>query len=77
MTYSEIVNYPRYLDRNTYPVVAHVEIDAERLCQFESLIEDQTQTRVLGHDLVGNDRVVVHVGCTSDDVRRCLENAWV
>lgn len=76
MRYSEIADYPRHWNQKTYPVIAHIEIDKTRLRQFENLIDDQTQTRVLGHDLVDEDQVVVHVACTSDDVRRHLESAW-
>lgn len=76
MRYSDIIDYPRTRNRKAYPVVAHIEIEGTRLRQFESLIEDQTQTRMLGHDLIDEGWVVVHVGCTSDEVRLHLESAW-
>lgn len=76
MTYDEIISYPRKWDRAAYPIVAHIEIDAEKFSRFERLIDDQTQTRMLGHDLVSADRIVVHVACANERVKQSLENRW-
>ena len=76
MPYSDIEDYPRHWDKSKFPVLAHIEIDAARWSEFERLASDQTQVRVLGHDLGDDDRIVAHVGCTSDDARRRLENRW-
>ena len=73
MDYSEIRDYPRHWDEDRFPVVAHIEIDAARWDEFERLASDQTQVRVLGHDLGNDDRIVAHVGCTSEEAKRRLE----
>ncbi len=73
----EIINdYPRFWNRETYPIVAHVSIEAKHFDQFERLAADQTQVRVLGHDLADHDQIIVHVACISADVRRRLEIRW-
>lgn len=76
MLYSDIETYPRVWDRAKFPVIAHVEIDAARWADFDRLASDQTQVQVLGHDLADDDRVVAHVACTSDEVKRRLEDRW-
>lgn len=76
MTYDEITRYPRRRDVNQFPVVAHIEIDAEDWTEFQRLAEDQTQIKVVGHDLADDDRVVAHVACTSDKTRERLEARW-
>ena len=75
--YSDIETYPRGWNKVQFPVVAHIEILAERWSEFDRLAEDQTQVQVLGHDLADDDRIVAHVGCTSDVVKRRLENRWM
>ena len=76
MKYSEIISYPRGWDQGQFPVVAHLEIEAERFTELERRVGDQTQARVLGHDLVASGIIVAHVGCTSEQVRRNLEGMW-
>ncbi len=44
--------------------------------EFERLVADQTQVRVLGHDEAGNGWIVAHVGCTSKAAKRRLEKRW-
>jgi hypothetical protein len=70
MRYSDIIDYPRPWNRQKYPVVAHASIAAGQLRDFERLIEDQTQTAVLGHDVTDEDQVLVYVACTTDDVKQ-------
>jgi hypothetical protein len=76
MTYNEITSYPRAWNKTLYPEVAHIEIPAEKFRRIERLIDDQTQTRVLGHDLLDANWIVLHVGCTSVDVKARLERRW-
>ena len=76
MLYTDIETYPRGWDKDRFPVIAHIEIDAARWAEFDRLASDQTQVQVLAHDLADDDRVVAHVGCTSDAVKRRLENRW-
>ena len=76
MRYLDILSYPRHHDEKRFLVVAHVKIEAAQLRQFEDMVADQTQTCVLGHDLIGDGEIVVHVGCATDDVRHAIENAW-
>ncbi len=73
----EIINeYPRPWNRDTHPIVTHIEIEAEHFDQFERRAADQTQIRVLGHDLSDHGQIVVHVACTSADAKRRIENRW-
>jgi hypothetical protein len=76
MRYSEIIDYPRSWNRETHPIVAHIEIEAEQFSEFQRFTADQTQVRVLGHDEAGNGRIVAHVACTSADAKRRIENRW-
>lgn len=76
MKYSEIVDYPRPWNRDTHPVVAHIEIEAERFGEFKRLAADQTQVRVLGHDEGNHGQIVVHVGCASAEAKRRIESRW-
>ena len=76
MRYSEIVDYPRSWNRDTHPVVAHIEIEAERFGEFERLAADQTQVRVLGHDEGSHGQIMVHVACASDEAKRRIESRW-
>lgn len=76
MLYTEITNYPRPWNRETHPVVGHIEIEAEHFSEFERMTADQTQVRVLGHDEGSHGRFVMHVGCTSELVQRRLASRW-
>ena len=76
MRYSDFVDYPRHWDRDRYPYVAHVFIPTTQFRAFEDLIEDQTQTKILGHDAADEDQVLVYVACTSDDVKDMIESRW-
>jgi hypothetical protein len=76
MKYSDIVSYPRTWNKATHPAVAHIEIPAEDFREVERLIGDQTQTKILGHDLGDDDHVIIHVACTTDAVKRRLESRW-
>lgn len=76
MPYSEIIDYPRPWNRETYPVLAHLEIEAEHYSEFERSAADQTQVRVLGHDEGSHGRIVMHVACTSELVQRRLAGRW-
>ena len=76
MMYSEIVSYPRPWNKERFPSVANVFIPAEQFRAFEQLIEDQTQTAMLGHDIAEDDLVLIYVGCTSDEVKDKLEARW-
>lgn len=76
MKLSEITSYPRPWKRATFPFVAHVEIDAARWGDFQSLIEDQTQLRILGHDLADDDQLVVHIACTTEHAKNLVESRW-
>lgn len=76
MRYSEIVDCPRSWNRDTHPIVAHIEIEAERFGEFERLLADQTQVRVLGHDEGSHGQIVVHVGCVSAEAKRRIESRW-
>ena len=76
MRYSEITQYPRRWNQEKYPVVAEVEVEIRHRHRVEEAIADQTQTTIIGHDLIGNDRAVIYVGCTSDKVCRAVESAW-
>jgi hypothetical protein len=76
MQYSEITHFPRYWNSNQFPFLAHVVINATEFGLFEELAADQTQLRVLGHDLAANGQVIVHVGCTTKEARELLESRW-
>ena len=76
MRYSEIIDYPRPWNRAKFPCVAHVIVQAEQFSNVERLIEDQTQTTVLGHDLEEHDQVIIYVGCVSDEVKAKVESRW-
>ncbi len=72
----EILSYPRTFNHDVFPVVAHVIIPAQNLANFERLIDDQTQTRIVGHDVADDGLVVVYVACTSDAVKARVERQW-
>jgi hypothetical protein len=76
MRYSDFADYPRPWNRQRYPVVAHVFIATSQFRDFERLVEDQTKTALLGHDVTDNDEVLVYVACTSDDVKDMIESRW-
>lgn len=76
MRYSEIVDYPRPWNRETHPIIAHIEIEAERFGEIERLVADQTQVRVLGHDEGSHGQIVVHVACASAEAKRRIESRW-
>ncbi len=76
MKYSEIVDHPRSWNRDTHPVVAHIEIETEQLGEFERLLADQTQVRVLGHDEGSHGQVVAHVAYASAEMKRRIESRW-
>jgi hypothetical protein len=76
MPYSNVTTYPRPWNREVYPVVAHIEIEAKRWHELERRIGDQTQAQVLGHDDAGGELLVAHVACTSDAVARRLTVRW-
>jgi hypothetical protein len=76
MRLADITNYPRGWDSSAHPVVAHIEIPASRLPDFETRAADQTQIRILGHDYSDNEFVIVHVGCASEKAKRRLEQWW-
>lgn len=76
MKYSEIASFPRYYDAAKFPVRALLSVDARDFADVERLIEDQTQAKVVGHDLADDDRIHIHVVCTTDAVRRRLESRW-
>jgi hypothetical protein len=77
MRYSDIiVDYPRHWDSAKLPYIAHVEIQTSQLRDIESLIGDQTQTRMLGHDLADDGLIVVHIACTTEDVQQQVEDRW-
>lgn len=76
MRYSDIIDYPRSWNRETHPIVAHIEIEAGQFREFERRVANQTQVRVLGHDEAGNGRIVAHVGCTSEVAKCRIENRW-
>jgi hypothetical protein len=76
MRYSDIADYPRRWDRDRYPSVAHVYIATGQFGDFERLIEDQTQTTMLGHHIADDGKVLVYVACSSDDVKDSIESHW-
>ncbi len=76
MLYSDIIDYPRPWNREKYPVLAHLEIEAEQHIDFERKAADQTQVCVLGHDEGSNGCIVMHVGCTTELVQRRLASRW-
>lgn len=76
MNYSLITSYPRPWNRETHPFVAHIEIPAKDFREVERLIDDQTQTKILGHDLSDDDYIVLHVACTSQTVKDRVESRW-
>ena len=76
MRFSDISSYPRAWNREIYPIIGHVEVDAESFRDIERDIKDMTQTTVLGHDLADHDRIIIHVACTTEDVRGRLERRW-
>ena len=76
MPYTNVTHFPRPWDREVFPVVAHVEILAERWAELQRVVGDQTQAQVLGHDDIGGDLLVAHLGCTSETVARRLTARW-
>ena len=76
MPYSNITHYPRPHNRETHPVIGHVRIEAARWSEFDRVVSDQTQAKVLGHDDLGGEFIVAHVACTSDAVLGRLRERW-
>lgn len=76
MRFSEVSSYPRSWNQDAFPYIAHAEISTTQWGNFQRLIEDQTQTCILGHDLVDDDTVVAHVGCRSEKTRDLIESRW-
>lgn len=76
MRFSEIAGFPRHYDDRKYPVRALLLVEARDFRDIERIIEDQTQARVIGHDLADDDRIYIHVACTTDAVRKRLESRW-
>lgn len=76
MKYSDITDYPRQWDKSRFPVIVHIEIEAEKLEQLERRAADQTQVRVLGHDEAGGGLIVVHVAAATEAAKRRFESRW-
>jgi hypothetical protein len=76
MRYSEIIDCPRPWNRAKYPSVAHVILPAEKFSTIERLIQDQTKTTVLGHDLEEHDQVIIYVGCSSEADKAMVESRF-
>ena len=76
MKFSKVIFYPRGWNPQKYPVLAHLDIEAELMSDIERLIDDMTQAKVIGHDLAAGGRVVLHVACTSSKVKRLIESRW-
>ncbi len=76
MPNSNITHYPRPWDCEVYPMVTHIEIEAARWSEFDRVVGDQTQAQVLGHDDLGGEFVIAHVGCTFETVARHPADRW-
>jgi hypothetical protein len=60
----------------SHPILAEISIDTGRLYDLERLNADNPDTRIVGHDNPDNDRMTVFVACSSEEVRRRLEDGW-
>jgi hypothetical protein len=77
MRYSDIIDYHRHWDSAKFPFVAHVEIASSHLRDLATLINDQTQMKMRGHDLANDGLVVVHIACASEEVQHQVKDRWV
>ena len=59
----------------SHPILAEITIDPAHWYDFERLDADNLATRIVGNDIL-NDRMTVFVGCSSQQVRRRLEDGW-
>jgi hypothetical protein len=73
MRINDPADYPRYYNRDTHPIITHIVIAVRDFPETERLIQDQTQAKLIGHDLRDDDRIVIHVACATQDTRRRLE----
>jgi hypothetical protein len=76
MRLSDITDYPRGWDRNRFPFVVQFEISKGRFEDFETRAADQTQIRLLGHDVGDDGEVTVHVGCATEEAGRRIKKWW-
>ena len=76
MRYSEIIDFPRSYDRQKFPVIALLDVEARIAQNVENVIASMTQAKVVGIDLGDDDRIHIHVACTSEAVKDRLESRW-
>jgi hypothetical protein len=60
----------------SHPILAEIVIDPVDWVQFERLNDDNPAARILGHDTSSDGRMTVFVACSSDGVRKRLEDGW-
>jgi hypothetical protein len=73
MRANDPASYSRSWNRDTHPIITHIMVAATDFAEIERLVQDQTSTRVLGHDVSDGHQVVMHVACATEEVRRHLE----
>ncbi len=71
MKLEDILNCPSGYDRIQYPSIAHIVVAEDRVAEFESPADGNSQIRVLGREEI-DDGVILRVGCTSNAVRMKL-----
>jgi hypothetical protein len=76
MRINDPVSYSRIHNRDTHPIITHITVAGADFPEIERLIQDQTSARVLGHDLADDQRVIIHIACTTENVRRRFELRW-
>lgn len=76
MRINDPVGYSRIHNPDTHPIITHITVADADFAEIERLVRDQTSARVLGHDLADDHRVVIHIACTTEAVRRRLETRW-
>jgi hypothetical protein len=60
----------------SHPILAQISLDPVDWFKFQQANDDNPATRVLGHDIPCDGRLVVYVACASVAVRDRLEDGW-
>ena len=60
----------------SHPILASISIDPVRLYDLERLNADNPDTQIVGHDNPNDGRMTVFVACSTENVRRRLEDGW-
>lgn len=76
MKVTDITHQSGRLSRDHHPHIAALVLDAIDWHRFRALAEDRSDVNILGAHQDGQDHVIVHVGCQSEEDRQRLMDAW-